>query len=279
MKIIITGAKGVLGQELVKVFSSENEVLAWDKEELDITDLQSTSYKLQASKPDLVINAAAYNDVDGAEREPEIANLLNGTAVGYLAKACNELDIPLVHYSTDYVFDGKSREGYKETDEPNPISAYGESKLLGELELAKNTDKFYLIRLSRLFGKAKPALRGKKSFVEVMLSLAKSRDSIEVVDGEVSSPTYALDLAERTKLIVDQKKPFGVYHCTNSGSATWYEFAKEIFSISEKNVKLKPVSGSYFKRAAQRPEFGILLTTKLPPMRPWTEALKEFLNS
>lgn len=292
-KILIIGSKGMLGQALVEVFSKDYDVVAWDREEIDITNADCR-FKIAELKPDLLINAAAYNDVDGAEENQDLANAVNGYAVRYLAHVCKELDIPIVHYSSDYVFDGEKREGYLETDQPNPLSAYGRSKLLGEQELANNTDKFYLIRLSRLFGNStaspqpSPPSRGrgrkgegvlrKKSFVELMLELAKTRSEIDVIDEELSCPTYAPDLASRTREIVEQNLPYGIYHSPNLGACTWYGFAESIFKIMQVNVKLNPVPASHFARKAKRPKYAVLLNNKLPLMRHWREALEEFLS-
>ena len=226
MKVLIIGAKGMLGQALVREFSDGNEVLAWDREQIDITDEQDSRFKIQDSHPDMVINAAAYNDVDGAESDSRTAKSVNGYAVGNLARTCSSLDVPLIHFSTDYVFDGAKKHGYDENADPLPVSVYGESKFLGEQLLASHTKKYYLIRLSRLFGQAG---EGKQSFVQKMLSLAAknevSKEPISVVDEELSCPTYAPDLAKRTREIVAAKAEYGVYHCPNSGEATWYGFA------------------------------------------------------
>ena len=186
----------------------------------------------------------------------------------------------MVQFGTDYVFDGSNKDGYREDDEPAPLSIYGKSKLLGEVELQKNTDQFYLIRLSRLFGRPALSAAGKKSFVELMLERGRAGQETEVVDGEVASPTHALDLARRTRDMVEQNRPFGIYHCANSGACTWFGLAREIFRVAGFDANLlKPVPGSHFPRPAKRPEFSILLNTKLPPMRPWQEALNEFLIS
>lgn len=278
MKVLIIGSQGMLGQAVVRVFSKVHEVVAWDREELDITNEHDVEEKIYELGPDIVINTTAYNNVDGAEIDIDNAKLLNGYAVGFLAKVAGELSIPVVHYSTEYVFDGLRESGYQEEDQPNPVSAYGVSKYLGETQLQKHTDKFYLIRLSKLFGDHGKSLSSKKSFVELMIELAQSKATLDVVDEELSGPTFAEDLAERTLYIVENKPGFGIYHCTNSGSATWHGFAKQIFKITGKNVKLNPVPSSYYQRPASRPKFGILLNTKLPLMRPWTEALEEFLN-
>lgn len=280
MKILIIGAKGMLGQALAQEFAKDCEVVAWDRDEVNLVEIKNHPFdklraKIKNLEPDLVINSAAYTNVDQAEEEAEIANAINGYAVGDLAKICKELDIPLVHYSTEYVFDGTKEEGYAESDLPNPISKYGESKYLGEQELQKETDKFYLIRLSRLFGKAGA---GKPSFVDRMLELSETQSEIEVVDEEVSSPTCAPDLAKLTRSVIENKLPFGIYHGANSGSCTWYGLAKEIFKITGQNVKLIPVSAERFPRPAKRPVHGVLINTKLPQARPWQEALREFLT-
>lgn len=276
MKILIIGAKGMLGQALVKEFAKDYEVVAWDRDEVDLARIKNYESRINDLKPDLIINAAAYTNVDKADEEPEVADQINGYAVGDLANIGKELNIPIVHFSTEYVFDGAKRQGYNESDLPNPISRYGASKLLGEQELRKNTDKFYLIRLSRLFGKAGA---GKPSFVDIVLELAKTKNEIEVVDEEASSPTYAADLARLTRYIVENTLPFGIYHGANSGSCTWFGLAAEIFKIMGQNVKLMPVAASRFSRSAPRPAYGILLNTKLPPARPWQEALREFLTT
>lgn len=274
-KILIIGSRGMLGQALVAEFKSDHDVIAWDREDVDIIKEQDLRFKIYDLRPQLAINAAAYTDVDGAEKNSEIASRINGDAVGQIAKICRGLDIPFVHFSTEYVFDGENKEGYKEDDEPHPISAYGRSKYLGEQELRKNCEKFYLIRLSRLFGREGA---GKRSFVKMMLDLAAAKKEIEVVDEEVSLPTYAHDLAKKVRYIVENKLPYGIYHSPNSGEAvTWFGFAQEIFKITGINVKLKAVPASRFPRPAKRPKYGILLNTKFPMMRPWQEALKEFL--
>lgn len=276
MKILIIGAKGMLGQALCEAFAPSHAVLAWDREEIDITDLGIYRNNLFAARPDLIINAAAYTDVDGAEANPEIANAINGAAVGNLAALAKQLGSHIIHYSTEYVFDGTKQEGYREDDVPNPISVYGQSKLLGEQELMKNADKYYLIRLSRLFGRSGG---GKKSFVEKILELAQSKSEIEVIDEEVSCPTYAKDLAEATVALLESGQGSGIYHLPNTGACTWYQFADEVFKLSKKDVKLKPVPGAKFARAAKRPAYAELLNTKFITLRPWAEALDEFLKS
>ncbi len=284
LSTLILGAKGMLGQELVRVFS-DSEVLAWDREQLDITNAGEVARKIKEEQPSLIINAAAYNAADKAEQEPDVANRVNGKAVGYLAKAAADCGATFVQYSSDYVFDGTKKDGYCESDIPNPISAYGRSKLLGE-ERIKNNElgikQWYLIRTSRLFGHEGG---GKRSFVDTMLALAQMKERLEIVDEEFSSPTYAADLAEETRKIIDKKQPAGIYHVTNSGACTWYTFAQEIFKqahdlgILEKIPELIPVPSSKFPRPAQRPAFSQLLNTKRPLLRPWQDALHSYLSS
>ncbi len=279
-KVIVTGAKGMLGQEIVRVFSANPgyNVVAWDMENLDITDGRSVAVKLTAAEPQIVINCAAYNNVDGAEVASEKAKLLNATAVGHLATTCAELGSTLVHFSTDYVFAGTKQDGYVESDTPDPVSVYGQSKLDGELEAAKNL-QHYIIRLSRLFGKPAASENAKRSFVDVMLRLAKERPTIDVVDAEFSSPTYAPDLAEATLHLVQSEAPFGVYHRTNAGACTWFTFAQEILRVAKRTVPVTPVPPEKYPRPAKRPGFSQLQTTKLPALRSWQEALADYLKT
>lgn len=279
MKVLIIGAKGMLGQELIREFGENGyEITAWDKEEIDITKKDQVLEKVKSAGPEIIINAAAYNAVDKIEEgDKELADAVNGYAVGNIAEAAEAIGAIIVHYSTDYVFDGKEIEGYKEDDTPNPQSVYADSKLLGERQI-KNK-KYYLIRTSRIFGKPAKSEEAKNSFVDTMLKLAGERSSFEIVDEELSSPTYARDLAHRTREIIEWEKPFGIYHVVNSGSCTWYGWAKKIFELSGKNVELVPVPAGRFPRVAKRPNYSILLNTKLPPMRSWEEALAEYLES
>lgn len=279
-KVLVIGAKGMLGQELAKAFrkGKDYDVIAWDREEIDIADLVMVTEKITDMVPDIVINSAAYNNVDAAEENPEIAMQVNGRAPGYLAAAAERVGALMVHYSTDYVFKGTRRDGYAEHDDPDPQSSYAKSKLLGESEVQKNTDRHYIIRLSRLFGPPAKSEGAKRSFIDIMLDLAKTRGSLDLVDEEYGSPTYTPDLAKRTREILEAKMPYGIYHAANEGGCTWYGFAQEAFRIKGVEISVNPVSADKFPRPAKRPEFSLLLNTKLPPMRPWQEALEEYLQ-
>jgi len=276
-RILIIGAQGMLGQDLARVFSIENPFL-YDKDDLDITNRSEVLDEISELRPDIIINAAAYNAVDAAENDFTIAQAVNAAGPGNLAEAAQKVGAVLVHYSTDYIFDGLKKTGYVETDKPNPISAYGLSKYLGEEQVKNKTDKYYIIRLSRLYGIPAISEGAKKSFVDVMLDLADKKDKLEIVDEEYSNPTYSPDLAIQTFLILSERVPFAIYHAANTGACTWYGFAKEIFNIANKNVIIKPVSSSRFPRPAKRPAYSSLKNTKLPQMRSWKKALGDYLN-
>jgi dTDP-4-dehydrorhamnose reductase len=309
IKILILGAKGMLGQELVQIFKKDNgyKVLAWDKEDLDIANSAAVYRKIKAVRPSIIINSAAYNAVDKCEedkRDFALAKKINGLAPGYLAKTAKKIGAVLIHYSTDYVFNGQPdiseptgcahncgncglhkdfvpQIGFAEDAKPNPISKYGKSKLMGEKEVAINTKKYYLIRTSKLFGKPTridlPA-GGKKSFFEMMLELGKKNKVVRTVDEEIGCFTYAPDLAKKTKEILESKKPFGIYHIVNSEPCTWYEATLELYQQAKVKTRVIPVSSMEFPRPAKRPALSVLLNTKLNPLRDWKEALGEYLK-
>lgn len=288
-KVLITGAQGMLGQELVRAFS-DYDVLAWDKEELDITDKEAVLEAVTNEQPAIVVNAAAYNMVDDAEEEPgmSIAEHVNGKAPGYLAEAARAVGALMVHISTDYVFGGQvedaaTQQPFVETDEPAPQSAYAKSKLMGEETTEAAGGNWYVIRTSRLYGKPALTAAGKKSFVDLMLSLAADRDTLQVVDEEIASPTYVYDLANQIRVLVDgaeagEYEP-GIFHGTNEGACTWYEFAMETFKLTNTEIDVEPVPASQFPRPAARPPYSVIKNTKLPQMRSWQDALKEYLVS
>lgn len=275
--VVILGAAGLLGQALAREFP---EALAWDKVELDITDFEQVRHKLFSlePKPEVIFNCAAYNDVDGAEKNPRIARLLNSEALGNLAHNSRALGSTLVHFSTNFVFDGKKGE-YSESDSPSPVSVYAESKALGEAQVLNQAGKFYLVRSALLFGPPGASENSKKTFVDLMLELSQKTDTIKAVNDEVYSLTYANDLAAALKRLLTQNLPYGIYHLVNSGSASWYDYAKEIFGITGKKINLIPVSSAEFPRPARRPKKSVLLSTKFPPLRPWQEALAEYLRT
>jgi len=284
MKILILGAKGSLGVQLIKVFAEGNEVLGWDRSEVDITDRELILKKVGEIKPELVINAAAYNAVDKCEdsdEEYDIAKKINIDGPKYLAEICLKIGATLVHYSTNYVFDGKKKSGYKETDEPKSINRYGKTKLHGEtriLELSGQGLKWYLIRTSKLFGPAGMSEMSKPNFFDIMLEQGRNKPIVEVVDDEASCFTYTPDLAKATRDLTESGGGYGIYHLTNGGFCTWYEAAVELFKLANPKIKVLPISGDKMPRAAKRPEYSVLLNTKLPRLRDYREALREYLG-
>ncbi|HLC95497.1 MAG TPA: dTDP-4-dehydrorhamnose reductase [Patescibacteria group bacterium] len=283
-KVLVLGAQGMLGQELVKRFREDAKysVVGWDREEIDVTDPAFANEKIRTYAPDIIFNAVAYNAVDQCEdnaEEYQKAVLLNANVPHFLAQLVKAMDVTLVHYSTDFVFDGTLEAGYVEDAVPHPLSKYGESKLMGEQYVLATGGKNYIIRLSRLFGKPATSAIAKKSFFEKMLEGAQGKKEVMAVDDEKSCFTYAPDLARASKALLEEESPYGIYHLPNSEAATWYDAAQVLFEIANVAVTVKPVSADTFPRPAKRPRFSVLRNTKRPALRPYTEALREFLQN
>lgn len=275
MKILITGAYGMLGSDLREVLKNQ-ELIVTGSEDLDITDEEKVIDFICENSPDLVINAAAYTAVDDCETNYDDAYAVNALGPKNLAIACNKQDIPLIHISTDYVFDGSKRTPLIETDKLGPQSAYGKTKLAGEKFIQENTDKYFILRTAWLYG-----LHG-NNFVKTMLDLAENHDEITVVHDQVGSPTYSFDLAVATTNLLFSDK-YGIYHVTNEGACSWCEFAKLIFELSDVDVKVIPVTTEEFPRPAPRPHYSVLDNKKwnssgFVPMRTYKEALSEYLS-
>lgn len=283
-RVVILGGSGMLGQELVSLFSHDgiSEVIAWSHDDMDVTDLKALRDALHTIKPQYIINSTAYNAVDICEtddEEYEKALLLNRDVPGALALISKEIGSTFVHYSTDYVFgDYKQQEyGISEDSIPSPTCRYGVSKYEGEKAVQLNTQKYYIIRLSRLFGK-KGQGSGKKSFFETMLSLSESKKELQAVGDEVSCFTYAPDLALATQSLMSDMVPYGIYHLVNEGAVSWHEGLSLAYALLNKGVVLHKVNGDDFKRQAKRPAFSVLLNTKRPKLRHYKEALFHFVG-
>lgn len=276
-RALVLGAKGTLGGQLMRLYP---EATGWDREDVDVLDAIALRARLDGLGfvPDAVVNCVAFNDVDGAEDRPDKAFALNTEFPCRLAQWTKEKGVPLVHYSTNYVFDG-ARGEYRESDAPAPMSAYGRSKWNGEQLVAETGGQWYVVRTAVIFGPKGESELSKKSFVEIMLDLAAKRDTIEAVADEVNSLTYSADLAAGTRGLLEAGPPAGIYHVTNRGGASWYDFAREIFRIAGKSTTVLPVPSTRFPRKAKRPPRAVLLNTQLPPLRPWQEALADFLGS
>lgn len=278
MRAVIIGSNGMLGSILHRTLQKNYKVINIDLPHIDITKLALVKSVIASNSPDLIINAAAYTDVDGCETNIDQAFAVNAIGPRNLAVVCNELNIPLVHISTDYIFPGTSSTAYKEWDQPGPQSVYGKSKLLGEQYVRELTNKHYIIRTSWLYGE------NGKNFVSTMLKLAKEKEEIGVVNDQVGSPTYTGDLASAIAELITEPA-YGTYHITNSGTCTWYEFTLEIFKQAGiQGIKVKPITTEEINRPAPRPRYSVLdnyiwrLHGK-EPLRNYREALGDYLKS
>ena len=269
--VLILGAKGMLGSELSLVFA-DSKPICWDIDDLDITNEKIVQKRIREMSPSIIINASAYTNVDGAEENEETANRINGTAVGHLAKTAELIGAKLIHYSTDYIFSGKNKSGYKENSRSNPVNAYGRSKLIGEQAIKKYCERYYIIRTSWLYG------RGGKNFVDTMLDIGAKNKEIKVVEDQFGKPTYTLDLAKRTRKLIEGDSRYGIYHITNEGTTNWFSFAEKIFELAQLSVSVIPVKSDQFPRPAKRPNYSSLINTKIPLSRKWQIALKDYIS-
>ena len=282
-KVAIFGGAGQLGVELVRVFTAAGyQLLRLTRAEVDITDPAQVEKRLGDFDPDVVINSAAYNQVDVAEKEPLAAFQVNALAVRNLAFACRELDSRLVHFSTDYVFDGTASRPYTETDAVHPLGAYAVSKLAGELYAQAYLDKPLIIRTSGVFGPG--GLRtARGNFIELMLRMASGSQPVRVVEDHVASPTFAPALAERTLHLL-QGGHAGIFHVGGGVAVTWYDYAKLIFKEAGLATELRPTNEREYRTAARRPKYSALSNAKMEsvgvsPMPPLEQAVRDYLQA
>lgn len=276
MKILITGSNGMLGHDLIEVLKNKHELVLTTSKTLDITDEKGVIKFIVDVDPDIVINSAAYTDVDGCESNPELAYSVNGEGVKNLSLACKEVNCPLVHISTDYIFNGENDKPWVEDDDIGPISVYGKSKLKGEEYIQEILDEYYIVRTAWLYG-----VNG-RNFPKTMLELAQNHSEITVVYDEVGTPTYTLDLACGIGQLIESGA-YGIYHLTNSGSCSWCEFARYIFEVADVNVNVVPVTAKEFARPAPRPHYSVLengnwIKNGFEPLRNYKEAIKEYIE-
>lgn len=268
-KILVTGAKGMLGQDLCPILEDEGyDVIESDIDTLDITDYDAAEVTITSIKPSIVIHCAAYTNVDKAEEDFETAKKINVKGTENVARICGENGITMVYISTDYVFDGTKGSPYTPDDVPNPINKYGLTKYEGEEAVRKYCPNYYITRTSWLYG-----IHG-KNFVETMLSLA-DKPELKVVDDQVGCPTWTVELANGIVELLDDKSEFGTYHICGSGTTSWYGFAKEIFELSGLTVNLKPCLTEEYPRPAVRPKYSVMDNDGL--CRDWKAALKNYL--
>ena len=278
MKIAIIGSTGQLGQDLMKILQPENEVIGFTHQNLDVTDYNSL-FVLKEGKPDVIINTAAFHKTDQCEEEPLKTFSVNAIGPKNVASVSKEIGATTVFMSTDYVFSGSKKKPYTEDDAPNPINTYGISKLAGEL-FTKQNPRHYIFRVASLFGEAGASGKG-GNFIETMISKANKNEPIAVVGDMWMSPTYTRDAATAMKKIFELQLPFGIYHLTNQGQCTWFQFTQEIFKLTGVNPQLKKIETSQMQTRAKRPLFSALKSTKLPyyniHIRNWKEALHAYL--
>lgn len=281
--VLLLGARGMLGSELAEVLaarlgeSARDRLLCWDEPELDIRDEQAVHKAVTGLRPSVVINAAAYTDVDGCESNETLATAVNGEGPAHLAIACRDVGAKLVHFSTDFVFDGKTDVPYEPEDEAHPLSVYGRSKWRGERGIVEAGGDFLIIRTSWLFG-----VHG-RNFVEAILERASKGEPLSVVDDQIGRPTLAVDLAEGVVRLLDAHA-IGVVHFANKGSCSWFEFAKEIVELSEREVPVQPITSEALGRPARRPHYSVLGTESYERATghrpaPWQDALHRYLGA
>lgn len=277
MKIFVTGVKGQLGYDVVNELEGRGiETIGVDIEEMDITDSTSTWAVIKEAAPDAVIHCAAYTAVDAAEDNEDICRKVNVEGTQNIAAVCKDLDIPMMYISTDYVFDGQGERPWEPDDKRNPLSVYGQTKYEGELAVQNTLDKYFIVRITWAFG-----VNG-KNFVRTMLRLAETNDKITVVNDQFGAPTYTYDLAVLlADMIVTDK--YGIYHATNEGNCSWYEFAREIFREADIDMEVIPVSSNAYNAKAARPVNSRMDKKKLDEngfkrLPEWQDALKRYLK-
>ncbi|WP_346290822.1 dTDP-4-dehydrorhamnose reductase [Sphaerothrix gracilis] len=266
MKILLVGSHGQVGQELQLTLPSLGEVTAWNRSDIDLTQLNKIVPAVVAQKPNVIVNSAAYTAVDRAESEPELAQQVNAAAPQQLAQAAETCGAKLVHISTDYVFDGQQNRPYQTDDVTNPLGVYGKSKRAGELAIHATTRRYAIVRTAWVYG-----ARGKNNFVKTMLRLGAERDDLQVVCDQVGSPTWASDIAQTIAMLIPQlnQQTFGTYHYTSNGAVSWYDFAVAIFEearvigypLQIKHVQ--PITSDQYPTLAKRPAYSVLAGEKL----------------
>jgi dTDP-4-dehydrorhamnose reductase len=284
MKIAVIGANGQLGSDVVAAFATHgDEVVPLAHSDIELSDIDSVSVRLQKLRPQIVVNTAAMHHVENCEREPEKAFAVNGFGIRNLAVVVRDIDATLMHVSTDYVFDGAKSHPYEETDPPNPLNVYGNTKLSGEYFVRCTMKKHFVLRTSAIYGRSPCRAKGGLNFIELMLKLARERGEVRVVDSEFITPTSTAELA-RQMVALSRADGYGLYHATAEGSCSWHEFAREIFAFTGTKVNLKVAGPNEFPAKVPRPKYSVLenrglKSHKLNVFKPWQEGVREYLSS
>ena len=281
MKIVVTGAAGHLGAAIVAEFAEAHDVVALTHAALDITVRADVRDRMASLRPDAIINCAAYNDVDAAQRDPSPALELNAFAVIALARAAAEQKAALVHFGTDFVFDGDIDRPYVETDAPRPRSFYGATKLLGE-RFAEDAPRHYVLRVESIFGGPTAGTTARDGSLGTIVRKLRAGEEVAVFTDRTVSPSYAPDIARATRMLLEQQAASGLYHCVNAGQASWDEIAKQAAAILGVEPRLKPITLDAVALAAPRPKYCAMDPSKLAaagaPMRSWQDALRRWLT-
>jgi len=278
MRVLVTGAKGQLGHDIVnELMRRDHEAVGVDIEEMDITDVKAVRKVIEETGAETVVHCAAYTAVDAAEDHEELCRRINAGGTENIARVCGELGLKMIYISTDYVFDGEGERPWEPDDERKPLNVYGKTKYEGELTVEKYVEKFYIVRIAWVFG-----VNG-KNFVKTMLNLGRTQEQINVVNDQFGSPTYTFDLA---RLLVDmvEAEKYGRYHATNEGICTWYEFAREIFRQADIDVTVIPVLSEQLPNKAKRPHNSRMNKDKLETngftrLPAWQDALRRYLQA
>ncbi len=284
MKIAVIGADGQLGTDIcAAIDKTDFELVRLTIDDIDVSEMESVSTVLKEIKPRLVINTAAFHHVEQCEDNPVKAFEVNAVGARNLAMVCNELDAGLMHIGTDYVFDGEKRAPYVETDKPMPLNVYANTKLSGEHFVEAIAKKYYVLRVSGIYGKAPCIGKGGMSFVELMRKLSREREEVRVVDNEFLTPTSTVEIANQVVKMIESDAAYGLYHVTAEGSCSWYEFAKEIFEVTKPDVTLNKAAPGEFAVKVNRPEYSVLENKFLKDqginvMRHWKEGLRTYLT-
>ena len=280
MRVLVCGAGGLLGSAIVREFSRDHDVLARDHSTLDVSDEAAIAAAVEETRPDVIINCAAYNHVDQAEDAPAIALSVNAFGALALARAAAGAGATFVHYSSDFVFDGESDRPYRETDKPNPRGIYAASKLLGDM-FALEYDRAYVLRVESLFGPPGPDASRRGSLGSIVDQI-RAEAVVNVFTDRVVSPTYTPDIARATRTLIERDLPRGLYHCVNSGKATWEEIAREAAGMMDLPLRVNPITLATAHLKARRPRFCALSNARLlaagVPMPTWQESLARFLD-
>lgn len=276
MKLLCTGSHGLLATNTLSILERYFTLIPLDIEEWDITDRDAGERTIREYRPDVILNLAAYTNVDECEDCLSLADRVNAEGAGLVAELCSAHNIKLVHISTDYVFDGEKGAPYTEEDGPNPNSVYGASKLLGERKVLAACPSATIIRTQWLYG------HGGVNFISKVTQIARERGAVEVVDDQRGAPTYAKDLAEPVRALIEKNRS-GIYHVANAGSCTWFEFAREIFRRLNIDAEVRPITSENLNRKAKRPRYSVFSCEKLFAdtglrMRTWQEALYDYLG-